>query len=345
MLVTYLRSSSLGTFEMCEQKYFFSYVLGVKDKENGKAIMGSVVHKNLELLARYKLALQAKKKTFVDDNFGKIKASQVSIEYFNELSHAYYEESFPGIMPKDSKDICYDWTIKALERLDGQMDPRNQHIFAVEEFFEVEVPHEWAKYSYELNGKKIEGQLGLKGTVDLVIVEDDVYLHVMDYKTGRRFNWATEEIKTYELLQEDKQLLLYYYALRLKYPEKKFYVSIYYINDHKIDGEMVEGGLFTFVFDDSDFIKAEQMIKKKFEAIRDNRKPRLLSPTCSNWKCKSLCRYSQILPEFSTEMPACLFIKQEIEQHGIEAVTSRYANAKALSTYTGGGRIDVELKE
>lgn len=330
---------------MCQQKYYFSYVLGVKDKENGKAIMGSVVHKNLELLARYKLALQAKKKTFVDDNFGRIKNSQVSIEYFNELSHEYYETNFPGIMPKEAKTITLDWTIRALERLDGQMDPRNQNIFAVEEFFEVEIDKPWAKYSYELNGQKIEGQLGLKGTVDLIVHEDDVYFHIMDYKTGRRFNWATEEIKTYELLQEDKQLLLYYYALRLKYPEKRFYVSIYFINDHKIDGELVEGGLFTFVFDDTDFEKAEKMLRKKFEEIRDTNRPRLLSPTCSNWKCKSLCRYSQVIPEFSTEKPACLFIRDEIEKHGIDYVTSKYANAKALSTYTGGGRIDVELKE
>ena len=45
MIVTYLRSSSIGAFSFCEQKYLMSYVLGLPDKQNAKAQLGNVLHK------------------------------------------------------------------------------------------------------------------------------------------------------------------------------------------------------------------------------------------------------------------------------------------------------------
>lgn len=328
---------------MCEQKYYFTYVLGMKDKDNGKAIMGSVVHKNLELLGKYKIAKQNKKRTFVDEEFGKISFKDVSIDYFNDLSHEYYENNFPGIMPKNSKKISLEWTHVALNRVDGEMDPRNQEIHSVEEFFEVEVPHDWAEYSYTVGDQVIKGRLGLKGTVDLIVREGDKHFHVMDYKTGRRYNWATEKVKSYEDLSEDKQLYLYFYALRLKYPDYQFYVSIYYINDHPIDGVNVPGGLFTFAFDEVDLMKAEQMLKKEFEAIKANNSPKVISKQCSHFKCKYMCAYSQIIPEISPDVPACIFMREHIDKHGIDATTEKYADLKKMTTYSGGGRLDVQL--
>jgi hypothetical protein len=332
---------------MCPQKYLFTYVLGMKDKDNAKAIMGSVTHKNLELLGKQRIAQQNKKRSFVDEEFGKITFSKASVEYFNELSHAYYEKIFPGLMPHNSKKITLEWTNIAITKHGGEMNPLNQDIHAVEEFFEVEIPHDWANYSYKVGDEVIEGRLGLKGTVDLIVREDDVFFHIMDYKTGRRYNWATDKVKTYDCLSEDKQLLLYYYALRLKYPDKHFYISIYYINDYKIDKENVPGGIFTFAFDDKDFKKAEGMIRKQFETIRDDKFPRVISKTCNHFKCQRLCAFSQIIPEISQDTPACIFIRNEIERIGLDAVTEKYADLSRMKVYSGGGRneVNLELKE
>jgi hypothetical protein len=343
MILTYLRSSSIGTYAMCPQKYLFTYLLGMKDKDNGKAIMGSTMHKNLELLGKQKIAQQNKKRSFVDEEFGKINFSKCSIEYFNELSHSYYEKLFPGIMPKNSKKITLEWTHLAVTKMDGEMNPLNQNVHAVEEFFEVEVPHEWANYSYKVGDEVIEGRLGLKGTVDLILKEDDVFFHVVDYKSGRRYNWATDTVKTYDCLSEDKQLLLYYYALRLKYPDKHFYISIYYTNDYTIDKVFVPGGVFTFAFDDKDFKKAELMIREQFETIRDDKFPRVISKTCNHFKCKYLCAFSQIIPEISADVPACIFIRSEIERIGLDTVTEKYADLSRMKVYSGGGRQDVDL--
>lgn len=657
MILTYLRSSSIGTYAMCPQKYLFTYVLGMKDKDNGKAIMGSTTHKVLELLGKQRIAQLNKKRSFEDEEFGKIGHSKWSIEHFNELAHAYYEKLYPGIMPHNSKKITLEWSHLAVTRLDGEMDPRNQNVHAVEEFFEVEVPHDWAKYYYKVGDEVIEGRLGLKGTVDLIVKEDDVFFHIMDYKglpidtpiptpsgwttmgelkvgdivydqyglktkvvvkssqtekpcykitfddtsvaicdhehywelhdgsvvqihemepgdkirvagpiecdhldlpidpytlgiwlgdgrnrsgeitsgdkfifdeisrrgfeigvnsekrnvncesrtiigltkvlrgmnllnnkhipeiyfrasyeqrldllrglmdsdgsanavrkhcvfmncreqlsddvkrllltlgqrplksktkaigfglkvnafpvsfrpnnicpfllpdkakkiygwgpgrsnvrvikkiesvepritqcisvdspdetylctenmipthnTGRRYNWATDKVKTYDCLANDKQLLLYYYALRLKYPEKHFYISIYYINDYKIDKVDVPGGVFTFAFDDGDFKKAEAMIKEQFETIRDDKFPRVISKTCNHFKCQRLCAFSQIIPEISPDVPACIFIRNEIERIGLDAVTEKYADLSRMKVYSGGGRNEVKLE-
>jgi len=43
MLVCYHRSSSIGTLSFCEQKYFLTYNLGMKDKQNERCIYENVV--------------------------------------------------------------------------------------------------------------------------------------------------------------------------------------------------------------------------------------------------------------------------------------------------------------
>jgi hypothetical protein len=663
MILTYLRSSSISTFSFCQQKYFCSYVLGLKDKDNKKAIYGSVVHKNLELFALQRLAELNNKRSFTDDIFGRILFNKVSVEYFNDLSHAYYDNKHPGLMDKNSKDITLEWTHLAMTRV-PEMDPRVQNVHTVEEFFEVEVPHEWADFSYTIGDQVISGRLGLKGTVDLIVKEDEKYFHIIDYKglpvdtpiptpygwstmgdlevgdfvfdqygtqtkvvakssqkikecyeitfddtsrvicdnehywklsdnsvvqikdlkigdyinvarpidceekelpidpytlgiwlgdgrnrggevsggdsfifeeiarrgfkvginqekrkvtcqvrtifglskklrannllhnkhipeiyfrssfnqrldllrglmdsdgsanntrqqcvfmncreilsrdvkkllltlgqraivsntiqkgfgltvsaypvsfrpigidpfllprksekikrwgqgrstsrrvkavekvderltqcisvdspdhtylctenmipthnTGRRYDWGKDKIKEPEDFEHDPQLLLYYYALRLKYPERRFHVSIYYINDHIVEvyengkrtKKMVEGGLYSFCFDDVHFARAEKMLKAEFDKIRQTMYPKLLSETCSHFKCRYMCNYSSIIPEISPDKPACLFLKDEIQRIGIDAVTAKYGDMKKMSVYEGGGRTGVEL--
>jgi hypothetical protein len=152
---------------------------------------------------------------------------------------------------------------------------------------------------------------------------------VLDYKTGRRLNWATGEEKTYEDLQKDKQLLLYYYALKNLYPDWSFYVSIYYIND---------GGIFDLVFDESDYEKAEQILKEKFQDIKNNKVPRQLSKEQAHWKCQKLCKFSETFED--TGKNACQHFHDMIQSKGIDYVTEKYADISRITKYgDGGGRM------
>ena len=228
MIISYLRSSSLGTLEMCEMKYFFQYVLGMKDKTNKKAVLGTIVHRTMQVLADKKKAQLDKKKLVENDDIPNLNFFQCDdIEYITRICFDYYKkhEEDVGLDEKDYK-TCVQWVNKALEYSNGSLDPRNQNVYATELFFDIEIKKPWAKYTYNINGKKISGNLAIKGTVDLIIKEDDVYYQVLDYKTGKRLNWATGKEKTYEDLCSDKQLMLYFYALKNMYKDFNFYKSI-----------------------------------------------------------------------------------------------------------------------
>jgi hypothetical protein len=344
MIICYLRSSSWGTYDMCEQKYYMNYVLGKPDKDNAKAVMGTAVHKNMEVLAKIKLANRNGERVVLDDELGEIDVD-IELPDLHDRVFDKYDAEYPGLMDKEGnpRKKTLEWTNKALEYQNGSYNPENQDIEAVEEFFDFEIKQDWAKYEYEIDGEKLTGSLRLRGTVDLILKEDDFYYHICDYKTGRRWCWATDQVKTYEKLCKDKQLRLYYYALRNKYPDRDFFVSIYYINDYKIDGKLVKGGVFTMAFDDEDYKQAENDIRKKFEEIRDNDRPKLLSNTCSHWKCKYLCAYSQIDPEIDPEKPMCMAIREQIVELGIDSVTAKHGDLSKLNVYTGGGKSNVKV--
>lgn len=646
MIICYHRSSSLGTFDFCQMKYFFQYVLGFKDKTNKKALMGTIVHRALQVLGDKKLAQSKGEDKVVNDDIKDLTFEECDdIDEIVKICFDHYT-NYEKEVALEKKDLrtCTNWTYKALAYKNGELDPRNQNIFATEQFFDIEIKKDWAKYDYEVNGEKISGYLSIKGTIDVVIQEDEKYFQVLDYKglpletpilttngwttmgdielgdivydrfgeqtevvaksrvknkecykitfddkktvecddehywtlsdnsvvqapdikigmkidvakpidnasvelpidpyvlgmwlgdgrnrggeitsgdtgcfeeikirgreigedlekrtdacesrtvygltselkqlnlinnkhipeiyfrgsieqrldllrglmdsdgsvnpirkqcifmnrnrrlsedttfllrtlgqrpylcvtrqmykgreiecypvffrptggikpfnldkknkkidkswgdgassvrritsiekigkkktqcisvdspdstylctkylipthnTGRRLNWATGEEKTYEDLAKDKQLLLYYYALKNLYPDYSFYVSIYYIND---------GGIFDLVFDEQDYLKAEEILKKKFEEIRDCKVPRQLSKDQSHWKCTRLCRFSETFED--TGKSACQHFHDMVQSIGIKKVTEEHADISRITKYgDGGGRI------
>jgi len=294
--------------------------------------MGTITHKVMQILGDKKLATLNKKKFVNDEELGKKLSLKDcdNIKLINDMAFDYYSSNFPEVnITEADRRTCNRWAEKAVAYNDGILDPRNQKVFATELFFDIEIKKPWAKYSYELGGKTIEGYLAIKGTVDLIVEQSDGYYEIIDYKTGKRINWATGEEKTHEKLQGDTQLLLYYYALKNMYPDREFSISIYYIND---------GGLFSMAFDEDDYQKAEEILKKKFEQIRNTQYPKLLSDKNSHWKCQKLCKFSE--PYKDTGKSLCQHIRDEIAKKGVNTVVEEYGNIEKITTYgDGGGRL------
>lgn len=332
MIICFHRSSSLGTLEFCEMKYFFQYVLGMKDKTGKKAVLGTILHRVMQVLADKKIAQNNKCKNLKNDDIKNLTFAQCDdIEYVTKICFDYYKkhEEDVGLEEADYK-TCVKWAYKALAYNDGALDPRNQNVYATELFFDIEIKKPWAQYSYVVNGKELSGYLSIKGTIDLIIKESDSYFQVLDYKSGKRLNWATGKEKTYEDLCSDKQLLLYFYALKSLYPDHDFYTSIYYVND---------GGLFDIVFSEEDYHKAEKMLKDKFEYIKSVELPRLLSNDQSHWKCTKLCKFSEQLP--GSDKTTCKHFHDLIKLEGMKAVVDRHADLKKFGHYgAGGGKLD-----
>jgi CRISPR/Cas system-associated exonuclease Cas4 (RecB family) len=160
-------------------------------------------------------------------------------------------------------------------------DPRKRNILYPEQRFDITIDKPWAHFKYKTKDGPLEGQLSIKGTIDLITQPNENTAEIIDWKTGRRLNWATGEEKTQEKLEVDPQLMIYYYAVKKLYPHiDNVIVTIYFIND---------GGPFSVAFDKSDMHKTEQLLKDKFKKIQHTLKPRL----SKSWKCTKLCHYGK----------------------------------------------------
>ena len=274
---------------MCEQQYFIEYVLGRRGSSNKKADKGTIVHKVLEILALMKKGTQDQEHSIQDEIIGEINLSECDmfdnayVLYLCNTVYDFYTSQFihHKWTDKDRKD-CIEWVRKTLIGNNRLFDPRRRNIFRAEQHFDLPIEKDWAKYNYDINGEKIDGYLSIKGTVDLISQVNEDTLEIIDWKTGRRLNWATGEEKTQEKLEQDPQLSIYHYAIHRCFPEfKHIIMTINFMND---------GGPFSVCFDDQDnAIRAEYMIRQKFERIKRTKRPQLKK----TWKCTKLCHFGK----------------------------------------------------
>jgi len=318
MIVTYIRSSSYGNYEFCQMQYFMTYVLGHRSDSGKKAQQGTACHKVMECLAACKKELQQKpddkKLIIVDDAIGEVEFTPKklytkkfvkdlldrSYEHYTSMdNHRYYPADFR---------FCQDQVETAITFNDGQFDPRNRTIVDTEPTFDIPIEQDWAKYQYEMpNGEIINGRLAIKGTIDLVTSVADDIIEVIDWKTGQRKNWATGEVKDYNKLQKDPQLLLYNYAISKLYPNyEQAIMSIFFTRD---------GGPFSMCFDSADQESFLEMLRKRFEEIKANIKPKPISEKRLDFRCQRLCHfYKNNWPGTNTTM--CEYVENKIHTIG-----------------------------
>lgn len=311
---------------MCEQQYFLEYILGWKGKSGLKADKGTIVHKILEILALIKYHKQFGNTSFEDEIIGKIGIKKYDLDDIIRKVYDYYSQAndHHKWVDKDFTD-CYNWTYKTIEYNNGMFDPRNRDIVCPEQQFDFEIKKPWAKYEYDTPQGKIKGNLALKGTIDLITKIDDNFYEIIDYKTGRRLNWATGEEKTQEKLEKDPQLMIYYYAAQHLYPDvENIMVTINFIND---------GGPFSICFDKKHIKEIESMLRDKYEKIKETTRPRLNK----TWMCSKLCHFGrnsfddpiveyrngQVTP-VNKPMTMCEQVKHDLEIKGIDEVVSDY---------------------
>ena len=332
---------------MCPQQYFMEYVLGWRGKGGIKADKGTIVHKALEVMALAKKAKQDGLSFYTDDILGEVSSSRYDLNEITERIYTYYSTAFSyhDWKPRDLKD-CINWTWKAVKFNDGMFDPRKRDIVEAEPHFDFEIDEPWAKYEYNLSGEKIRGTLSMKGTIDLITKVDDGFYEIVDWKTGRRLDWATGEEKTFAKLTKDPQLRIYHYAASQLYPEaEQIMGTIYFIND---------GGPFSMCFTKKDMPETKAMIKKKFEEIKSTRIPRLKR----SWKCSKIChqgmttfedtgihpmletRHGKVTP-YGQVMSKCEQARYEIESKGMKKVVEEYtAPNHDVAKYKAPGSIE-----
>lgn len=327
MLITYIRSSSYGTYDFCPHKYFLSYGLGMKEPTGKKANLGSISHKVLETLARKAQAIQLGKSTFEDTELGK--TYEISVEFDEALQDAwdYYTEKEPQhkYAPADFR-FCSTQVSAALEFNNGVYNPANRKIVQPEQYFDLVIDQPWAHYRYRLpNGEILEGQLAIKGTMDLILEISPTMYEYCDWKTGMRKDWATGEEKDYKKLRKDPQLLLYFYALTELYPDiPNFLVSIVYTQ---------AGGPFTMPYQrEVDRKRALQMLEDRFTEIKNCYVPKLKK----SWKCNRLCHFGKTKYKES-DLTICEHFASEVRNKGMDRVVAEHGDIKSITSYGDGG--------
>ena len=290
---------------MCPMQYFIEYNLGHRSPSNKKADKGTICHKVFEILAFIKLNQQQNNRYFEDDIIGPVDITNYNLNTIIEQVYNFYTSQFTHHewTARDFKD-CDKWVYKALEYGDGMFDPRNKEIVQPEQHFDIEIKKDWAKYDYRAKEGHLQGNLAIKGTIDLITkVNDDTY-EIIDWKTGRRLDWATGQEKTLEKLHKDPQLMLYYYAIHKLYPDiKHVIVSINFIND---------GGMYSVCFDQSHIYQVEMMLRKKFEDIKNDINPKLNK----SWKCTKLCHFGKTTFEDTDYLPGVEYRENQITPVG-----------------------------
>lgn len=190
MEIGLLRSSSYGTWHMCQQQYYMIYGLGYQTKPNKKAILGTITHKVMEVLANCKKTMQdsPQKKyfEFKDEELGPFEftynklMNQDFVDSLLNKSYEHYTTNSPFMEFDHDADFDFSKTMveAGLSMNGGAYDPRNQNIFKAEQPFNFTIDEPWA--TYELGGEK--HTLSVKGTMDLIVKEGEDVLHLIDYK-------------------------------------------------------------------------------------------------------------------------------------------------------------------
>ena len=332
MLIPFVRSSFIGSYRICPHKAFLNYNLGIKEQSRFSTDAGTATHKALELLAQKKLAQQKGQYYFENEVFGNTKCVVDSIDERTAFSTAwwYCKDTLPHKEWDDSEQKHKYWEMyKAI--LASEYNPLKLEIIQPEQYFDITIEEDWARYKYNINGEKFEGFLSVKGTMDLIF-QNDGYISGMDYKTGKtRVDWATGKIKGLAELREDRQLLLYSWAIKKLFGCDEFSIIMYYLQ---------AGGPYEVSFDKQTFKVAEGMLKDYFVEISNNQKPTLAKNSANFYdkrKCQ-WCDYNKVRPEISKNKTVCEYYADGIVNLGMAKIINRDASPEKIFSYTGGGR-------
>jgi len=254
---TYLRSSSIKSFQDCQLRFFADFCLGLKFPSGPSAVSGTIVHEILEYLAH-----------------NQDTADEQIEDVCKEIYQQHIDKVDPSRVPKSSQRKTPEASIKAwipykkvkdsitnvLAMSPRSFDPRKMKVIATEQKYDVELPYPWAKYDFKFRGKHYQGQLKLKGSIDL-IVETDNGIEIIDWKSGRSDDLATGEPKAFEDYADDIQLALYWMVARRYLNLDVQHITIVFMN---------ESACYSVDFDDDLVMDRIQSI---YETMKNTARP------------------------------------------------------------------------
>lgn len=280
MIIKKGSKSALETYDNCQWDYYLKYNLGFKTPSGKSAILGTICHKVLEILARRTKANKITRNSIINDP-----EFLLTICFNKEVKN----NPDAGILPNDIKD-CRKWLSNIL---DTEHDPRRLKVLYIEHGFLLEFHRPGFKYEFNTSDGIISGQFILNGYIDFIneIEENgEKVLNITDYKFGKyATDWATGKEKTNETLSKDLQLRCYFLACRNMFPQyKKFKLTLIFVQLNKI---------FQCYMSDDDIAISIDDIRRRFKRIVNTEYPQRLIDDASrsqfHFKCKHVCHFGK----------------------------------------------------
>jgi len=252
MNIEYVRSSSIGTYRDCPHKYFLEYVLQIPCPAGKKALLGTIIHHVLEIMARAKRT-----------GHHKLKDKYIDPKYLLDICWKRYTDEEADRFQFTNAD--YKFCVKSIDKvLTSLYNPLDLNVIKTEQRFKIPITKPGFEFEYhDLATKQVKkGQYEIRGTVDLITQSGKDSIEIVDWKTGKRRCWISGKDKDHESLRDDIQLRLYDLAVSLLYPNYEHIMfTIYYIND---------GGPFTVAFTPEDREETYQILLKEFNTIQND---------------------------------------------------------------------------
>lgn len=268
--------SAFECFDNCSWQYYLQYIIGLRTPSGKSALLGTICHNVLELLAKFKKSKRIHNRTILNNP-----------DILLDICFARHSRMTPEIpLVNADKNECRKWLSKIL---DGPRDPRKLDVIYVEHGFLMEFHKPGFKYQF----KDIIGQFCLNGYIDLInIIEEngEKVLEIVDYKFGKySTDWATGEEKTNDNIRKDLQMRCYYLACQYLFPEfQKIKLTVVYVQLGKV---------LSCYMDESDATIAIDDIRRRFKNIINTKQPiRLIddkSKSKQHFKCRSVCHFGK----------------------------------------------------
>lgn len=289
MQVKGLSASGFDCYTSCNWKWYLQYILGFEDVSSAAALQGTLIHKVLEILSRAVVVKHDRNSKIFDPS------------YLWDICFNHYYNSEPYIAeliePAKLKKICQGFH----ELLRSPYTPIRDNTISAEAKFDIEL----REPDFKIKGTN--SFLRLRGRIDRVDKIDDKSIEVVDYKSGSRVCWDSQDKhkKTPEDLYEDIQPKMYHLAAKHLYPwAENILVTFIYI---------VDGGPVTAIFCDDDIKETKNIIKKRFKAIESNEDPQ----KNVSWRCKNFCY-------FGDKSGICRNVWDEKEEVGHKFIENKY---------------------
>lgn len=260
MNVSYIRGSSVNTYDDCQFKYGLIYDCGLPSKAGLAASKGTLCHAALERIANY-----------TKDKLPHPPIEQIIKECWDEQT---------ALEPWHNwTDVDYRFCQKQVYNvLNSSYDPRKFDIIDTEVQFEVVV----AKPPFN-------GNLTLRGTIDQLYYIDDETLGCLDFKTGQVKNWGDSSEKVLSDYDEDNQFSTYDLVMTNLFPQYKNRIFTVLFTQKMQP--------FTFAYSKKHQEAAWERLRRYFFEIGSNDNPIRLKDdplrTGEKFKCINVCSFGR----------------------------------------------------